>query len=888
MEDDQHFQKPIALILKQLKRDRVATQEIKADLKKKKKDCVEEDINKNEKEPAAEDNSKNKKKGKEVKLSKDVSDDENGGECESDDVSEKEMQEAAPLIQGGKVKKQYVKEKNVKKEVKADEAAKMRIYKTPSLRIRTSPSTVFHLIDTLSDQQKKAVRDIGFGGLLKLTLKENQLELINFLLINFNYSQCSVEMPGGGKLFIREEDVVYVFDLPQGKNVVSECHALKGNVEFDRLVTQFRGRWNVENGSPLLKVMAEGLVEREDFGDDFNRDFVVLAVSSVIKSNQDRNVNYRFLDSLHDVNEIRNFNWCSYVIKQLLATVHEWRTSKAVNPWFTGPAAFLMLCYLDRVEFLQTDIKRTFPVCSNWKSVDVSRRLHFERTTGGFGNGIVLNCLPKPLIRQDSNPTTIKLKNVFEKMTTAVVEFKDVMDDIGKEPFKVEGILKIPYDGCYSSSQEGKNGDETDIIKAPTVVTDNPQYLDIMSDEVLFGDPDLAAAIFEFWDVCSLPKEERERELEKWKKRQMEKEMENLKNAKEKEMEKVKEKEEIEKVNEKGKKMENVKEKEKMVYDSIIAIPGPSFDLGIPGLHDEIKKIKVDSESESECEGYTPIEEDRFKRLIDESDEETNDVMKRQNDRSFENLPFKLRSPFWRNKSKILNGKVTQKEQLISDYAFGKMNSKNSRQILRSVEEPKRLFFSTTAYSLIDMDLTSGRRSIMKFVNRIDSELRDLGNLSIEGANLVFFPVLRNNHFWLLCIDYIQSQVFVIDNRPIGQHVKFEKHYENRPQEIKNSFHEYLVMKNLNSMARMKDFPVSVMKMPWRSSKNDCGVYCMRHMETYKGSMNWDCGFVKDKDADLVDTLRVKYCASILMMPMNDRKDEVLRNAKLRTLIRGS
>ncbi|KAL3618957.1 hypothetical protein CASFOL_037185 [Castilleja foliolosa] len=62
----------------------------------------------------------------------------------------------------------------------------------------------------------------------------------------------------------------------------------------------------------------------------------------------------------------------------------------------------------------------------------------------------------------------------------------------------------------------------------------------------------------------------------------------------------------------------------------------------------------------------------------------------------------------------------------------------------------------------------------------------------------------------------------------------------------------------------------------------------MRHMETYKGSMNWDCGFVKDKDADLVDTLRVKYCASILMMPMNDRKDEVLRNAKLRTLIRGS
>lgn len=42
-----------------------------------------------------------------------------------------------------------------------------------------------------------------------------------------------------------------------------------------------------------------------------------------------------------------------------------------------------------------------------------------------------------------------------------------------------------------------------------------------------------------------------------------------------------------------------------------------------------------------------------------------------------------------------------------------------------------------------------------------------------------------------------------------------------------------------------------MMKMPWRSSANhtDCGIYCMRHMETYMGDIKgWDAGFKKDKD----------------------------------------
>ena len=60
---------------------------------------------------------------------------------------------------------------------------------------------------------------------------------------------------------------------------------------------------------------------------------------------------------------------------------------------------------------------------------------------------------------------------------------------------------------------------------------------------------------------------------------------------------------------------------------------------------------------------------------------------------------------------------------------------------------------------------------------------------------------------------------------------------------------KYLAEKQMHQDKNLSKYPEIILKMPWRSSKpnSDCGVYCMRHMETYKGqSDNWDCGFTKN------------------------------------------
>lgn len=74
------------------------------------------------------------------------------------------------------------------------------------------------------------------------------------------------------------------------------------------------------------------------------------------------------------------------------------------------------------------------------------------------------------------------------------------------------------------------------------------------------------------------------------------------------------------------------------------------------------------------------------------------------------------------------------------------------------------------------------------------------------------------------------------------------------------------LLKNFNFAERLK--------MPWRNETNkiDCGVFAMRHLETYKGDglKNWKCG-IKPNNLKQLRFMRAKYCAAILSADSNIR-----------------
>lgn len=69
--------------------------------------------------------------------------------------------------------------------------------------------------------------------------------------------------------------------------------------------------------------------------------------------------------------------------------------------------------------------------------------------------------------------------------------------------------------------------------------------------------------------------------------------------------------------------------------------------------------------------------------------------------------------------------------------------------------------------------------------------------------------------------------------------------------------------------------------MDWCSTENkvDCGVFVMRHMETYKGEeiKKWKCGFSSEmtKQKKQLKMLRFKYAVKVLLCDDNDLKQKI-------------
>lgn len=69
--------------------------------------------------------------------------------------------------------------------------------------------------------------------------------------------------------------------------------------------------------------------------------------------------------------------------------------------------------------------------------------------------------------------------------------------------------------------------------------------------------------------------------------------------------------------------------------------------------------------------------------------------------------------------------------------------------------------------------------------------------------------------------------------------------------------------------------------MTWktRGNSNDCGIFLMRHMETYKGGplAQWKCGFKMESVEQILQlrNLRRRYSMKILLSEVNLMKNEV-------------
>nr|GME04951.1 ulp1 protease family, C-terminal catalytic domain-containing protein [Ipomoea batatas] len=113
---------------------------------------------------------------------------------------------------------------------------------------------------------------------------------------------------------------------------------------------------------------------------------------------------------------------------------------------------------------------------------------------------------------------------------------------------------------------------------------------------------------------------------------------------------------------------------------------------------------------------------------------------------------------------------------------------------------------------------------------------------------VLFFPILQLNHFYLLCVDFKTKRLEIIDNSASTEATRLK--YGDTLENVKLLLTEYFtsVGEKFKSII-CENLKCIRMPMKWRDTGNEvnCGVYLMRHMESYVGERvsKWDCGLTR-------------------------------------------
>nr|GMC62949.1 uncharacterized protein LOC109158994 [Ipomoea batatas] len=97
---------------------------------------------------------------------------------------------------------------------------------------------------------------------------------------------------------------------------------------------------------------------------------------------------------------------------------------------------------------------------------------------------------------------------------------------------------------------------------------------------------------------------------------------------------------------------------------------------------------------------------------------------------------------------------------------------------------------------------------------------------------------------------------------------------------------EYLALGSSALFWKVDVLTEEVVDMSWKESENyiDCGLFVMRHMETYKGTLKkWNPGFKKKAklNEEFLIGLRARYAATIIRWSANILKNIVIKKTKL-------
>ncbi|KAH6775547.1 hypothetical protein C2S52_013108 [Perilla frutescens var. hirtella] len=782
----------------------------------------------------------------------------------------------------------------------------------PKLSSRACPKLIFQANEKYTVAQREAVKVMGFQNILHMKVERVPTQLAYWVLDNFNANSSELTLANGRSIPVDEEDVHLVFGFPKGGRKIQRRR--KSDV-LDSEITFYNQFGEMKRDRIKLKMVYDKMMKDVDGGDVFKMNFVVLVTACLIESNINGYAAapmLRYMDT-EGLKSIHELDWCEYVIRSLIEHKRMWQANKTKS--FGGPILFITTMYLDRViSHGKRLVDRSFPTVKGWTFHLIRKREKQEMAAGGFGGGRLCPQFEKageeeaPSShdegrRREGSSNDVGVDEMQQFATEFLAKSKLMADTMVQLILLIERALKHLWEnprfkkildagqqlaGCRLATHHTEES------------TRSTQFYDQEDDDDKFwSDPGCIAALEEI-EKAILKREE-------WKNQMFDPPSFSL-----------------------GLTQVFARADNITVEDQSIPNESRQEDYRGDADKENVEETEIISNKDNEGGADTKPTKGKRRKGKQPACEEDN-VGRRLRSRKEKVIsdapvpPIAKRKGTTSNETELVDGSANleQKDKQIyywlvhhatenqEEVVFTYKNMNVRREEFQSLREgmwisthvidvwsnilnhneahrastsPFR-FFATTDASRYALGAPGwdDERVQSEFSDSLKLQLWRSEKHTLRNIDMFFFPVLSREHYYIVCFDMKKREALVIDNSDEREGLDIRQHYGSAPFRLQTVFADYLYTKGLKTKSlTVRRACMSRLEMCWRDSvnNNDCGVYVMRHMETYMGqSVNaWKCNLEKGNLFQL-NVLRIKYCGSILASVLNEHAASVERSA---------
>ncbi|XP_057248109.1 uncharacterized protein LOC130590137 [Beta vulgaris subsp. vulgaris] len=195
--------------------------------------------------------------------------------------------------------------------------------KSISLQVLSDYSHLNEVVSNLSDEQKRDIRDIGFGSLLDIRIKKFCPNLNLEVLLNYNASGMMFSTKNG-KLIFNKFTISDVLGLPVSDRpveVIDDDTFRRKGIQIE--AGSARKDWHRFLGisdpkKPYIgRKNWDDLFKKYQSGDDLKKLFVIFSLSKLLCPIADLGPVLKCAKSLENASTISSYDWCGYIKKSL-------------------------------------------------------------------------------------------------------------------------------------------------------------------------------------------------------------------------------------------------------------------------------------------------------------------------------------------------------------------------------------------------------------------------------------------------------------------------------------------------------------------------------------------------------------------------------------------